>query len=42
MEEVAVAIDEVLAAIGTPELDAVVAAVKARVLALTARHPLPY
>jgi glycine hydroxymethyltransferase len=42
MEAVAAAIDDVLTAVGTPEQDAVVAAVKARILALTAAHPLPY
>ncbi|MDR0901432.1 MAG: serine hydroxymethyltransferase [Opitutaceae bacterium] len=42
MEEVAAAIDEVLSAAGTAGLDAAVAAVKTRVLALTARYPLPY
>ncbi len=42
MAEIAACIDTVLAAIGTPALEATLASVKARVLALTARHPLPY
>ena len=42
MAEIATCIDTVLSAIGTKELDAVLAAIKVRVLALTARFPLPY
>ena len=42
MEEIAACIDTVLAAAATPgEADAL-AAVKHRVAAITARHPLPY
>ncbi|MBI5771270.1 MAG: serine hydroxymethyltransferase [Verrucomicrobia bacterium] len=42
MGEIAACIDTVLAAIGTPNLDATLAAVKQRVVALTGKHPLPY
>ena len=42
MDEIASCIDTVLAAIGKPEEAATLASVKARVVALTARHPLPY
>jgi glycine hydroxymethyltransferase len=42
MEAVADCIDTVLAAIGTPGQADALATVKARVIALTARHPLPY
>ncbi|MCF7688278.1 MAG: serine hydroxymethyltransferase [Cephaloticoccus sp.] len=42
MAEIASCIDAVLGAIGTPELDAVIAATKVRVQALTGRFPLPY
>jgi glycine hydroxymethyltransferase len=42
MEEVAGCVDTVLAAIGTPGQADALAAVKARVVALMARHPLPY
>ncbi|MDR2845391.1 MAG: serine hydroxymethyltransferase [Puniceicoccales bacterium] len=42
METVADAIDTVLAAIGTDALPATLDTVRARILALTERHPLPY
>ena len=42
MAEIASCIDAVLGAIGTPDLDAVIAATKVRVQALTGRFPLPY
>ncbi len=42
MEEIAACIDTVLTAIGTPAEAATLESVKARVLALTGRHPLPY
>jgi len=42
MDEVAACIDAVLAAVGTPQLEAVLAATTARVLTLTGRFPLPY
>ena len=42
MDEIAGCIDTVLAATGTPDEAATLAAVKARVAALTGRHPLPY
>ena len=42
MNEIANLIDTVLSAIGSPELDCVIADVKNRVLALTGRFPLPY
>ncbi|MBS0664035.1 MAG: serine hydroxymethyltransferase [Verrucomicrobia bacterium] len=42
MDEIAACIDAVLTAIGTPAEAATIAGVKDRVLALTARHPLPY
>ena len=42
MDEIASCIDTVLAAIGQPEEAATLANVKARVVALTSRHPLPY
>ncbi|MDR0535921.1 MAG: serine hydroxymethyltransferase [Puniceicoccales bacterium] len=42
MEEVAALVDDVLGAIGTPSIETVIAAVKQRVLSLTARRPLPY
>ncbi len=42
MEEIAACIDLVLAAIGTPAEAAVIASTKQRVVALTARFPLPY
>ena len=42
MEEIAACLDAVLRAIGTPQQDAVIAATKQRVIALTARFPLPY
>jgi glycine hydroxymethyltransferase len=42
MEEIAACIDAVLVAIGQPEEAATLAAVKARVVALTSRFPLPY
>ena len=42
MEEIASCIDAVLAAAGKPEEAATLASVKARVVALTSRHPLPY
>jgi glycine hydroxymethyltransferase len=42
MEEIASCIDTVLAAIGTPGEGAALEAVKQRVGALTAKHPLPY
>ncbi len=42
LEEVAACLDAVLAAIGQPTEAAVLAAVKSRVGALTARFPLPY
>ena len=42
MDEIAACLDAVLRAIGTPQQDAVIAATKQRVIALTARFPLPY
>jgi glycine hydroxymethyltransferase len=42
MAEIAACIDVVLAAIGSPGETAALEAVKVRVAALTARHPLPY
>jgi glycine hydroxymethyltransferase len=42
MGEIAELIDTVLRAIGTPSEAGVIASVKARAQALTARHPLPY
>jgi len=42
MEEIAACIDAVLRALGTEQQDAVIAETKQRVLALTARFPLPY
>ncbi|MEO6568256.1 MAG: serine hydroxymethyltransferase [Opitutaceae bacterium] len=42
MEEIASCIDAVLAVAGKPEEAATLASVKARVVALTSRHPLPY
>jgi len=42
MEEIAACIDAVLKAIGTPGEAAAIAATKQRVVALTARYPLPY
>jgi glycine hydroxymethyltransferase len=42
MDAIAGCIDTVLAAIGTPNEAAAIAEVKARVAALTGRHPLPY
>jgi glycine hydroxymethyltransferase len=42
MDEIAANIDTVLKAIGTPNEAAAIAATKQRVLALTARYPLPY
>ncbi|MBS0632235.1 MAG: serine hydroxymethyltransferase [Verrucomicrobia bacterium] len=42
MVEVADCIDTVLAAVGTPALPDTLAKVKARVVALTGRYPLPY
>jgi glycine hydroxymethyltransferase len=42
MDEIAAGIDAVLKAIGTPNEAAAIAATKQRVLALTARYPLPY
>jgi glycine hydroxymethyltransferase len=42
MESVAAAIDTVLAAIGSPALDETLAKVRADIIALTERHPLPY
>jgi glycine hydroxymethyltransferase len=42
MEEVADCIDAVLAATGTPGEAEVLAQVRARVAALSGRHPLPY
>jgi glycine hydroxymethyltransferase len=42
MADIAACIDTVLAAIGTPGEAAVIAEVKQRVNALSARHPLPY
>jgi glycine/serine hydroxymethyltransferase len=42
MDEIAGHIDSVLRAIGTPQQDAVVGAVKARVISFMARFPLPY
>ena len=42
MEEVADCIDTVLAAIGTPAQAGALAGVKARIITLMARHPLPY
>jgi glycine hydroxymethyltransferase len=42
MAEIAFCIDDVLSAVGTPEQDSTIARVKARVLTLTGRFPLPY
>ena len=42
MDEIAAGIDAVLKAIGTPDEASAIAATKQRVLALTARYPLPY
>jgi len=42
MQEIAALIDGVLAAVGKPELDSVLAATKQKVVALTSRFPLPY
>jgi glycine hydroxymethyltransferase len=42
MAEIASCIDDVLSAVGTPEQDSTIARVKARVLTLTGRFPLPY
>ncbi|MBP6507588.1 MAG: serine hydroxymethyltransferase [Opitutaceae bacterium] len=42
MDEIAGLIDDVLSAIGQPDAAAVLAATKTRVIALTARFPLPY
>jgi glycine hydroxymethyltransferase len=42
MDEIAGHIDSVLRAIGTPQQDAVVGAVKERVISFMARFPLPY
>jgi len=42
MEEIAACLDAVLAAVGTPQLESVVAETKARVVRLTSRFPLPY
>jgi glycine hydroxymethyltransferase len=42
MEEIADCIDNVLRAIGKPDEATVIAATKQRILALTARFPLPY
>jgi glycine hydroxymethyltransferase len=42
MDDIAGAIDTVLAAIGTPTEAAAIADAKQRVAALTGRHPLPY
>jgi len=42
MNEIAGLIDGVLSAIGKPEQDAVLAATKQKVIALTSRFPLPY
>ena len=42
MDEIAACIDAVLIAIGTPAEASTITSVKERVLALTARHPLPY
>ncbi len=42
MDEIAACIDAVLTAIGTPAEASTITSVKERVLALTARHPLPY
>ena len=42
MEEIAAAIDLVLKAIGTPQEPEAISQAKARVNALTSRHPLPY
>jgi len=42
MDEIASCIDTVLAATGTPDEAATLAAVKTRVAALTGRYPLPY
>jgi glycine hydroxymethyltransferase len=42
MAEIAACIDAVLTAIGGPAEEATLAQVKARVIALTSRHPLPY
>ncbi|MEO7413218.1 MAG: serine hydroxymethyltransferase [Opitutaceae bacterium] len=42
MEEIASCIDAVLAVAGKPEEAATLASVKARVVAVTSRHPLPY
>jgi glycine hydroxymethyltransferase len=42
MAEIAAFIDTVLAAIGKPEEAGTLESVKARVVAFTSRHPLPY
>jgi glycine hydroxymethyltransferase len=42
MDEIAACLDDVLAAVGTDRLDAVLAATKARVITLMSRFPLPY
>ena len=42
MDEIAACLDAVLAAVGTPQLEAVLAETKARVVQLTSRFPLPY
>jgi len=42
MDEIAACIDAVLAAVGTPQLETVLAETKARVVRLTSRFPLPY
>ena len=42
MDEIAAGIDTVLKAIGTPDEASAIAATKQRVLALTAKYPLPY
>jgi glycine hydroxymethyltransferase len=42
MDEIAACIDAVLAAIGTPDEVAAIAATQKRVIALTGRFPLPY
>jgi len=42
MDEIAACLDAVLAAVGTPQLEAVLAETKARVVRLTSRFPLPY
>ena len=42
MDEIAACLDAVLAAVGTPQPEAVLAETKARVVRLTSRFPLPY